>query len=69
MFKSNWVVFVVYKNYPNRNELKTVTLTFSGVTKSKAVELAEEEVCFSKDDGVDYRSVLLVKPVKARAWA
>jgi len=69
MFKGNWLVFVVYRGYPNRKEIKYTTVCVNGVRKKKAEMLAVYELCFSKSDGIDFRSVLFAKPIKIRKWS
>lgn len=70
MFRKNWVVFMVYRDYPNREDIKAASFFYRNVTKKKAKEMAINQLCFKKDGtGVDFRSVLMMKPIKANSWS
>ena len=70
MFRKNWIVFMVYRDYPNRNDIKAASFCYPNVTKKEAIDMATKQLCFKEDgSGVDFRSVLLMKPIKANSWS
>lgn len=69
MFKRDWLVYIAYRDYPNRSDVVHAVIHVTNASRRDAEIQAVQKLCFAESDGVDFRSVLFAKPVKIRKWA
>lgn len=49
LLRNNWVVFIVYRGYPDRDEIKVASYLYFKVTKKHAREMAIKQLCLAQE--------------------